>query len=149
MKPLLMGTLLAALAAAGCCESYLLVQAPAVSMSIRSSDGQAAVPLGPVAVRYCQGDKPISSQTLMVGMMDEAIAKAQQQTGASYISDARFTVECACMVLEGTAMRLGPGAPPPQAGNRAPARQTAIVDARTLARSVRFRDPGGCHAARL
>lgn len=110
----------AAVAVAGCCESYLLVQAPAVSMSVRSSDGRVATPVGPIAVRYCQGDKPIVSQTLTVGMMDEAIAKAEQQTGASYISDARFTVECACMVLEGTAMRFGGPGVQPRAGGSSP-----------------------------
>lgn len=122
-----------AVSVAGCCESYLLVQAPAVSMSVRSSDGRVATPVGPVAVRYCQGDKPIVSKTLTVGMMDEAIAKAEQQFGASYISDARFTVECACMVLEGTAMRFGGPGSPPQAGGSAPGVGPAPVGAAAVA----------------
>ena len=122
-------------ATAACCDSYLLVQVPAVSMSVRSAENQRATSLGPVNVRYCSGDPTLASQDASVGLMDEAIAKAEQQTGASYIADARFTAECGCLSLQGVAMKLEGAGRGPRAQRSTPSAAPHIVDGAALSRS--------------
>jgi hypothetical protein len=125
------------ISAAGCCTRYALVQVPAVSMTIKSAEGQRASKIGPVKVKYCTGDKSISSQDSMVGLMDEAITIAEKQTGASFIADAKFFSDCGCVSLEGTAMKLeGPAAGVPSAQDSARRARWQIADSRDFARSL-------------
>jgi hypothetical protein len=129
---------------AGRCESYLLVQMPAVSMGMRASQGQRATAIGPVNVKFCYGEPPLVSQDATVGLMDEVIAKAEKQTGASYIADARFTDSCGCMILEGTAMRLEGTGPAPAAQRTRTYAVPPIADRAALAKKIAFHEQSTC-----
>ncbi|HEX3904422.1 MAG TPA: hypothetical protein VH853_16410 [Polyangia bacterium] len=141
------GLVLAPLLMVGCadvCQSYLLVQMPAVSMSMRASQGQRATAIGPVNAKFCYGEPPLVSQDGTVGLIDEAIAKAEKQTGASYIADARFTQSCGCMILEGTAMRLEGAGPPPAAQGPRSYAVPPMADRAGLAKTIALHDRGAC-----
>jgi len=141
------GLVLVSALAGGCvgvCQSYLLVQMPAVSMGMRASQGQRATAIGPVNVKFCYGEPPIVSQDGTVGLIDEAIAKAEKQTGASYIADARFTDSCGCMILEGTAMRLEGAGPAPGAEGSKTYAVPPMADRVALARTIALHDRAAC-----
>ena len=109
-RTMLLQALLFGCGLAGCASRQPLVNVPSVSMSLKSLDpGQKGTKIGPVSVQYCAGDKPIATTDSVVGLMDEAIAKAEKETGASYITDAQFFTKGSCVILEGVAMKAAGG----------------------------------------
>jgi len=85
----------------------LILSTPAVSMTDYSfPPGTTFKASGEVESTFCQGDDAITNKgDRNVGLMDEVIYKAQQDSGARYISQAQFFTQGKCMVLEGTAMK--------------------------------------------
>jgi hypothetical protein len=89
-----------------CATRQTILTVPAVSMTRPSVDsGHAAQPGDKVSAEYCQGDDPITSDDRNVGLIDEAVMKAQRQTGAEYISDVTISQKGSCVMVEGTAMK--------------------------------------------
>ena len=83
-----------------------LLSTPAVSMTTDSvKPGHKAVDLGPVTSKYCYGEPATTKKGDSVGLMDEVVMRAQQEKKATYISNANFSYEGMCIVLEGNAMR--------------------------------------------
>jgi|SRR5580704_12768637 hypothetical protein len=92
--------------AMGCSAHYKILSVPAMSMTVPSvPPGTAATPAGRVQSQFCTGDDPIVSKDANVGMIDEAVAKAQQQSGAKYLSDVTVSGDGNCVYVEGTAMK--------------------------------------------
>jgi hypothetical protein len=91
----------------GCSAHYKILSVPAMSMTLPSiPDGSApATAAGRVQSEFCTGDDPIVSKDSNVGMIDEAVAKAQQQSGAKYLSDVTVSGDGNCVYVEGTAMK--------------------------------------------
>jgi hypothetical protein len=85
---------------------YTLLTVPAISMTQPSfTAGYQAQPGERVDVAYCRGDDPLVSKDENVGLIDEAVMKAQKQTGATYISDVTISQKDDCVTVEGTAMK--------------------------------------------
>ncbi len=96
----------AALATVGCSNRYTILSVPAVSMTTPSMpEGAPAQPAGRVEAEYCTGDDPIVSKDDNVGLIDEAVAKAQQKSGAKYLSDVTIQRDASCVYVEGMAMK--------------------------------------------
>jgi hypothetical protein len=96
----------AAATALGCNNRYTILSVPAVSMTTPSlAAGTALQPAGRVEAQYCVGDDPVVSKDDNVGLIDEAIAKAQQKSGAQYISDVTISQDATCVFVEGMAMK--------------------------------------------
>jgi hypothetical protein len=105
MKPaiILMGALLLL---SGCSARYAVLTVPAVSMTNPSfQGGTPGTPAGHVESTYCRGDDPITSQDKNVGLIDEAVMKAQKQSGADYLTDVTVYRDGSCVVVEATAMK--------------------------------------------
>jgi len=95
-----------ALSTVGCAARYTVLTVPAVSMTNPSFDpGKAATSAGPVEATYCQGDEPLVSHDQNVGLIDEAVMKAQKQSGAAYLTDVTISRDGKCMVVQATAMK--------------------------------------------
>ena len=104
MKALLV--LAGVLVATGCSAHYAVLTVPAVSMTEPSIEGaSSATPAGHVESKYCPGDDPLTSQDHNVGLIDEAVMKAQKQSGADYLTDVTVYRDGRCVVVEGTAMK--------------------------------------------
>jgi hypothetical protein len=100
------GTASLALVSAGCAGRYTILTVPAISMTNAAFDPSYRAAPGPrVEAKFCSGDDPIVSKDDHVGLIDEAVMKAQQQTGATYLSDVVIAREDECVVVTGTAMR--------------------------------------------
>jgi hypothetical protein len=100
--------LLCALAAVaiGCSAHYKILSVPAMSMTVPSiPPGTAATAAGRVESQFCTGDDAVVSKDANVGMIDEAVAKAQQQSGAKYLSDVTVSGDGNCVYVEATAMK--------------------------------------------
>ena len=93
--------------ATGCSAHYKILSVPAMSMTVPSiPEGSApATAAGRVTSQFCTGDDPIVSKDSNVGMIDEAVAKAQQQSGAKYLSDVTVSGDGNCVYVEATAMK--------------------------------------------
>ena len=95
--------------AAGCARRVPLVGVPAASMKTKylkkGSDGEE---IGPVKAEFCEGDDSITSDDsdYQVGLMDEALAKAEKESGADYLKDVQFFSDGDCVSVEGTGMRV-------------------------------------------
>jgi hypothetical protein len=90
----------------GCSAHYKILSVPAMSMTVPSvPEGTAATAAGRVQSQFCTGDDPVVSKDANVGMIDEAVAKAQQQSGAKYLSDVTVSGDGNCVYVEGTAMK--------------------------------------------
>ena len=90
----------------GCSAHYKILSVPAMSMTVPSvPEGSAATAAGRVTSQFCTGDDPVVSKDSNVGMIDEAVAKAQQQSGAKYLSDVTVSGDGKCVYVEGTAMK--------------------------------------------
>lgn len=91
----------------GCSAHYKILSVPAMSMTLPSiPEGTApATAAGRVQSEFCTGDDPLVSKDSNVGMIDEAVAKAQQQSGAKYLSDVTVSGDGNCVYVEGTAMK--------------------------------------------
>ncbi len=90
----------------GCSARYTVLTVPAVSMTEPAFDASyKGTPSGRVNVSYCKGDSAIASHDRNVGMMDEAILKAQNQSGARYLTDVTLSRDGSCLVVEATAMK--------------------------------------------
>jgi hypothetical protein len=98
--------LVLAIAATGCAGRYTILTVPAISMTKTTFEAGYKPTPGPhVSAQYCSGDKPVVSQDDNVGLIDEAVMKAQQQSGATYIADAVISRQDDCVIVEGTAMK--------------------------------------------
>lgn len=92
--------------ASACAPRHTILTVPAVSMTQTSTEpGYQAKPQGPVTSEYCQGDEPLVSKDRNIGLIDEAVMKAQKQSGATYISDVTISQKGSCVMVEGTAMK--------------------------------------------
>ncbi len=90
----------------GCASRHTILTVPAVSMTRTSSDASHAVQPGErVSAEYCRGDDPITSEDPNVGLIDEAVIKAQKQSGAAYLSDVTITQKGGCVTVDGIAMK--------------------------------------------
>src|SRR5512145_932419 len=93
---------------ASACTSpkYTILTVPAVSMTRPSMEaGKTATRGDKVSSRYCQGDDPITSTDQNVGLIDEAIMKAQKDSGAEYLSDVVISRQENCIVVDAVAMK--------------------------------------------
>jgi hypothetical protein len=101
---LLVGSVFALTAACG--GRYTILSVPAVSMTTPSlPEGTKLQPAGRVQSQYCVGDDPVVSQDSNVGLIDEAVAKAQQQSGAQYLSDVTISQDASCVYVDAMAMK--------------------------------------------
>ncbi len=92
--------------AMGCSAHYKILSVPAMSMTVPSiPPGTAATAAGRVQAQFCPGDDPVVSKDSNVGLIDEAVAKAQQQSGAKYLSDVTISGDGSCVYVEATAMK--------------------------------------------
>ena len=90
----------------GCSARYAVLTVPAVSMTNPSfQSGTSGIPAGHVESTYCRGDDPITSQDKNVGLIDEAVMKAQKESGAAYLTDVTVYRDGSCIVVEATAMK--------------------------------------------
>jgi hypothetical protein len=90
----------------GCAGRYTILSVPAVSMTTPSlPEGTKLQPAGRVQSQYCVGDDPVVSQDTNVGLIDEAVAKAQQQSGAQYLSDVTISQDASCVYVDAMAMK--------------------------------------------
>jgi hypothetical protein len=95
-----------ALASSGCSYRYAILTAPAVSMTDTSFEaGFKGTPAGKVEAEYCRGDQAVASHDQNVGLIDEAVMKAQQSSGAKYLKDVTISRDGSCVWVEATAMR--------------------------------------------
>lgn len=89
-----------------CASRHTILTVPAVSMTRPSTAAShQARPSEKVSAEYCKGDDPITSEDINVGLVDEAVMKAQRESGAEYISDVTITEKGGCVMVEGTAMK--------------------------------------------
>ena len=89
-----------------CASRHTILTVPAVSMTRSSIDSNhAAQPGERVSAEYCKGDDPITSNDPNVGLIDEAVMKAQKQSGAEYLGDVTITQKGSCVMVEGVAMK--------------------------------------------
>ena len=93
-----------ALGAFGCSARYTILTVPAVSMTNSSFD-HAGTAGSKVESKFCQGDDPIVSKDSNVGLIDEAVMKAQKESGATYLTDVTISRDGSCMIVEATAMK--------------------------------------------
>ena len=106
MKIIVIAACALGIGAAGCASHYKILSVPAMSMTIPSiAPGTTATAAGHAEAEYCPGDAPIVSKDSNVGLIDEAVAKAQQQSGAKYLSDVTVSRDGNCIFVEGTAMK--------------------------------------------
>jgi hypothetical protein len=97
---------LAVPALSGCSAHYTILSVPAVSMTAPSlPPGTAATPAGRVTSEFCPGDDPGVSHDDNVGLIDEAVARAQQKSGAQYLSDVTIASDGMCVYVDAMAMR--------------------------------------------
>lgn len=83
-----------------CATRQTILTVPAVSMTRPSVDPtHVTQPGDKVSAEYCQGDDPITSDDRNVGLIDEAVMKAQRQSGAEYISDVTISQKGASSVI--------------------------------------------------
>lgn len=97
-----------AVAAIGCtAPRYTILSMPAVSMTTPSRPVGSPPPAaaGRVEAEYCQGDDPVVSKDSNIGLIDEALAKAQAKSGASYLTDVTIQQDGSCVYVEGMAMK--------------------------------------------
>jgi len=98
----------------------LIVSFPVASMT------QASVPQGQAVtdgkegnVKFCQGDKAISTKEVTVGVLDELIARAEHQSKSKFIRDVqlfRSAGSANCFELDFKAGVLGAAKAQPAAG---------------------------------
>ena len=89
-----------------CATRQTILTVPAVSMTQPSVDpNHAAQPGDKVKAEYCQGDDPITTDDHNVGLIDEAVMKAQRESGAEYLSDVTISQKGSCVMVEGVAMK--------------------------------------------
>jgi hypothetical protein len=107
MKLIVAGCALSAAVSFGCASPrYTILSVPAVSMTTPSLPaGTNATAAGRVEEHFCPGDAPVVSQDSNVGLIDEAIAKAQKKSGAVYLSDVTIQHGGGCVYVEGMAMK--------------------------------------------
>lgn len=98
--------LLAALCSTACSYRYTILTVPAISATNASFEADFKATKGPkVNVEYCQGDDPIVSHDNNIGLIDEAVAKAEKQAGAQYLKDVVISRDGSCVAVEATAMK--------------------------------------------
>lgn len=71
---------------------------------------------------FCEDDKPIYNSGKVVGLVDQAILKAQKKHKATHLADVSIFIEEDCGVISGTAVRAVRRAPPKKI-HRVPASQ--------------------------
>jgi hypothetical protein len=90
----------------GCSAHYKILSVPAMSMTVPSLPaGTAATAAGRVEAQFCTGDDAVVSKDANVGLIDEVVAKAQQKSGAQYLSDVTISGDGSCVYVEATAMK--------------------------------------------
>jgi hypothetical protein len=91
--------------AAGC-GHYTILTVPAISMTTPSlPPGAVAAPAGRITSEFCPGDDPAVSHDDNVGLIDEAVARAQRKAGAQYLSDVTIASDGMCVYVDAMAMR--------------------------------------------
>jgi hypothetical protein len=89
-----------------CATRQTILTVPAVSMTRPSvAPDHVVQPGNKVTAEYCQGDDPITSNDANVGLIDEAVMKAQRESGAEYIGDVTISQKGSCVMVEGVAMK--------------------------------------------
>ena len=92
---------------ASCAPRHNILTVSAVSMTHASTaKDHLAKPSGRVEAEYCGGDKSLASpDDRNVGLIDEAVLRAQRQSGATYLSDVSISQKGNCVLVEGMAMK--------------------------------------------
>jgi len=104
--PILFVISVAAVGALGCSNRYTILSVPAISMTTPSlPEGTQVAQAGRVEGQFCRGDDPVVSKDDNVGLIDEAVAHAQQKSGAQYLSDVTIQQDGECVYVEGMAMK--------------------------------------------
>jgi hypothetical protein len=97
------------LLSSACASRHTILTVPAVSMTRPSVEPSHVIQPGDkVSAEYCQGDDPITStdaDDANIGLIDEAVMKAQRQSGAEYIGDVTISQKGGCVLVEGIAMK--------------------------------------------
>ena len=90
-----------------CATQRTLLTAPMVSMTDSNEAAPNSLkPAGNIESSYCYGDEPLATKNKNdIGLMDEVIFRAQQQSGAKFIQNATFIAEGKCLKLDGIAMK--------------------------------------------
>ena len=96
----------ALLATTACSARYTVLTVPAISETNASFEPDFKATRGSkVEAEYCQGDKSLASHDNNIGLIDEAVMKAQAQSGAQYLKDVVISRDGNCIWVEGTAMK--------------------------------------------
>jgi len=91
---------------AGCAHKVTLMDANVVSMKHRNLEkGQKTQKVGPVDAQFCPEQFKQSSGETM-GLIDEAIKTAEQETGADFIRNVRIYKLGNCVGVEGEAFKI-------------------------------------------
>jgi hypothetical protein len=89
---------------AGCCSAQQFFQASVVSMTKMNMSSYKRGDT--VTGQYCTGDDPVATNgdDMEIGLMDQAILKAQKKAKADGLADVSFFRECNCVNVKGTAI---------------------------------------------
>lgn len=82
-----------------------ILSAGLVSMTERGQTKAGLKEVGKVEATYCSGDEPIVSRDGEIGLIDEVVMRAQRDSQVTYIKNAQFYSQGACVSLEGTGLR--------------------------------------------
>jgi hypothetical protein len=105
MRPTVFSLVMLATTTCGA-SRYTILTVPAISMTNASFEADyKPSKVGKVEAKYCNGDPAIASHDSNIGLIDEAVAKAERQSGAQYLKDVTLSREGGCVVVEGTAMK--------------------------------------------
>lgn len=95
------------LLALACAPRETILTVPAVSMTHPAApEGKALKPAGRIEAEYCKGDDSEQSKGEQnIGLIDEAVLKAQRESEAVYLSDVTISQQGSCVLVEAMAMR--------------------------------------------
>ena len=99
--------LLVAATLGACASRETVLTVPAVSMTNPSlKAGKSVAPAGRVQAEYCEGDDSLLSDgDNNIGLIDEAVVKAERDSGAVYLSDVTVTRKGDCVSVDAIAMK--------------------------------------------
>jgi hypothetical protein len=90
--------------ATACVSKQKIMDAPMVSMThTELRDGQRLQAMGSVTGQFCQDSMHDKNS---IGLFDEAIKSAQEESHADFISNASFFKEGSCITLEGIGEKI-------------------------------------------
>ena len=92
--------------ASGCAMRTKVLDVQAVSMTRPSlGPGETLRETGPVKGEFCADSMRDAKRGVAVGLMDEAVKRAQEEHKVDFITNATFYSSGSCMIVEGTGQR--------------------------------------------